>query len=682
MNGVSCDTLTDDYSLPRIFSRIISKRIRKVSEAKFYFDKSIANLYSPFHFNSMKDCISRLCSAISKKEKVMIFSDRDADGLCSLSLMNDFLKAKGVQAILRIPDDDDGHGLNPKIVECAAGDSVSLIIALDCGSTQKDEIAYAVEKGIDVIVIDHHLMRSDSRPDCMVINPKDASCGYPFAGLSACGVCAKVVWAYEFSQLADYDREMFFADASLTGEKGSMDVISMRNFVSGEITTISFDSFDDLLNSGIIKSMSGRRLFVFDDNALFRFLSDKIEVLSLKSVASVFLKDTASDGLNRLFGKFRNRMMASRPVEILPWLYKRSYLRSHPSIAGDWLRFLDLTAISAIADMVPMREENLILVKHGLDQLNRRCRKSLLGFLSVKSLCEKRIDENDVAFSIVPAINAPWRMERADVGLQLFSQSDLNIIDIYSREALNLNEKRKSFCRNYMDMVKDDVLNSIGESDGCLIHIVSDELPHGLTGLMANALKNEYGIATMTISTKGGRITGSLRLDANATDALAESSSLLSDFGGHASAAGFCIDSEDKIPNLISDIRKYVASMPETDAMQSECDIEVNEGDIPDDIFEQLEMVSPFGMENELPRIMISGISPAAFDIMKGKERPHLQAMLSCENGFSIQCIYWNKGDALVQIASYESLTVIAVPKKSFFKGNCKRYFEILEIKF
>ncbi|HAL18112.1 MAG TPA: hypothetical protein DCO86_00560 [Spirochaetaceae bacterium] len=680
MSGVSCDTLTDDYSLPRFFSQIVSKRIRGVSEAKFYFDKSIANLHSPFCFESMKGCISRLSAAISKKENVMILSDRDADGLCSLSLMNDFLKAKGVRAVLRVSDDDDGRGLNPKIVESAVESSVSLIIMLDCGSTQKEEIAFAMGKGIDVMVLDHHLMRSDSRPNCIVVNPKSSSCNYPFADLSACGVCSKAVWAYEFSQLDDYDRELLFADASLTGEKGSMEIIAMRNFVSGEVVTVHFDSFDNLLKSGFIEGMKGRRLFVLDDNALFRFLSDKLEILSLKSIAGRISNEAASGDLNRLFDKFRNRMMASRPVEVLLWLYKRCYLRLHPSIAGDWLRFLDLAAISAIADMVPMREENLILVKLGLDQLNKRCRKSLLGFLSVKSLCEKRIDENDVAFSIAPAINAPWRMERADVGLQLFSQSDLNIIDIFSREALDLNDKRRSFCRNFMDRIRDDVLNSISESGGNLTCIVSGELPHGLTGLVANALKNEYGIAALTISTKGGAITGSLRLDANAAEALAESSSLLSDFGGHASAAGFRIDSEDKIPSLICNIRKYVAALPKTNVVQSEYDIEVKWQDIPDDVFEQLDMVSPFGIGNELPRIMVSGISPASFDIIKGKERPHLQAALSVRNGFSIQCVFWNKGDMLAQINSYESVDAVAVPRKSFFKGNCKRYFEILEI--
>ena len=677
-----CDILTEYCGLPPISSRIVSDRVGDLREAACFFSRNLADLNSPFLFRSIALCVSRLAKAIAEKEKVMIFSDRDADGLCSLSLVNDFLKSKGLRPILRIPEDDAGCGISRKDIDDASSCSVALLILLDCGSSQAEEISYASGLGIDVMVLDHHLVSADRRPNCLIVNPKDSGDAYPFPHLSACAVCSKLIWAFEYSMTGDYDSELIFADACHDGAKIVLETVFMRNFVAGVPEKHVFDSLDELDDSEFCRQNGDRIVFVLDDNDIFRRLCKHMKVLSLKAAIGKYFNDVRSLNLRELSERNRPKTIGKRPVEILAWYYKRYYLRSHPRISSDWISCLDLVAVSSIADMVPLRGENLVLVSNGIAQLNKRRRGCFLGILSAKRLCERILDEKDIAMDVVPVVNAPWRMGHAEIGLKLFSETNLNMLDIYSREALEANERRRSYCRSFLKFNGDGIRQSYDDAGGSMVFVVSDELLHGLTGLVANALKDEYGCPAVAVSAKDGRVTGSLRMDGRAMEALGKAKAFLSDYGGHFSAAGFSIASKDMIPRFLSSVLSFVRAGAGNDPVRAkpDYDLSVPSDGIPCDIFEQLEMIGPFGHENEIPRLRICGMRADLFSMIKGKENPHLQAMVSISGVCAIQFMFWNKGAMLREIGRFGNVDVIAMPRKSYVKGRCKRYFEILDI--
>ena len=154
------------------------------------------NLIDPFTLPDMDIAVERIGTAVENGEKIGIFGDFDADGVTSTALMYLYLKSVGADVVFYLPvRNKEGYGLNFSAIDNFISQNVSLIITVDNGISAFDEIAYANEKGIDVVVTDHH-MQGDILPDAVaIVNPhrKDSECEYSeWAGV---GVAFKLVCA-------------------------------------------------------------------------------------------------------------------------------------------------------------------------------------------------------------------------------------------------------------------------------------------------------------------------------------------------------------------------------------------------------------------------------------------------------------------------------------------------------
>ena len=136
----------------------------------------------------MKKGVTRLVDAIAKGEKICVWGDYDADGISSLALAFNFLRNLGITPAIRIPTREEGYGLHIEGINGLHKEGVRLLVSLDCGSSNVEEIARANELGIDTIVIDHHEMGSELPPAHAVINPKRKDSAFPTRDLAACGV--------------------------------------------------------------------------------------------------------------------------------------------------------------------------------------------------------------------------------------------------------------------------------------------------------------------------------------------------------------------------------------------------------------------------------------------------------------------------------------------------------------
>ncbi len=151
--------------------------------------------YDPFLLLNMKAGVDLLLSEINSGHRICIYGDYDADGVTSICILSHIIGMLTDNFTYYIPSRfDEGYGLNKEAIARIREDGADLLITVDCGSTSYDEVEYAKELGMKVIVTDHHSV-DDARPDCIFINPKQRDCPYPFKELAGCGVAFKMAQA-------------------------------------------------------------------------------------------------------------------------------------------------------------------------------------------------------------------------------------------------------------------------------------------------------------------------------------------------------------------------------------------------------------------------------------------------------------------------------------------------------
>lgn len=165
----------------------------------------LSNMYDPFLMNEMKHAVTRILKAIQRNEHIHIFGDYDCDGITSSSILYLALKELGAVVTTQLPLRSEGYGLSMNAVQ-QLPENISLIITVDNGSSAHDALRTAKEKGIDVIVTDHHEVLND-RPDCLVfLNPKRKDNTYPFSDLCGADVALKLIQAIYITLNRDWIR--------------------------------------------------------------------------------------------------------------------------------------------------------------------------------------------------------------------------------------------------------------------------------------------------------------------------------------------------------------------------------------------------------------------------------------------------------------------------------------------
>lgn len=174
--------------------------------------------HNPMLLPDMGKAVERLVRAFEKQEKIHIFSDYDADGIPGAVLLYDALRILGYQNVsVYIPHrHNEGFGLNVPAIDTIAAAGTTLVITIDCGSTDTEEVVRAVEHGIDVIITDHHEVPDVSPPAFALINPKRADSRYPFKELCGAAVAFKLAKALmsddAFSKIVTDGQEKWLLD--------------------------------------------------------------------------------------------------------------------------------------------------------------------------------------------------------------------------------------------------------------------------------------------------------------------------------------------------------------------------------------------------------------------------------------------------------------------------------------
>ncbi len=139
-----------------------------------FLEPRLKNLADPFLLPNMQAAVDRLFAAHAAREPLVIFGDYDVDGVTSTTLLYEFLTALGWQVHCYLPHRmDEGYGLSQSGVEnCLQKFPVNLLLAVDCGSTAYDQIAWLRERGVDVLVLDHHQVSDPAPVAVALVNPQ------------------------------------------------------------------------------------------------------------------------------------------------------------------------------------------------------------------------------------------------------------------------------------------------------------------------------------------------------------------------------------------------------------------------------------------------------------------------------------------------------------------------------
>ncbi|MBW5447903.1 single-stranded-DNA-specific exonuclease RecJ [Cohnella sp. CFH 77786] len=180
--------------IPLLASRVLVSRGFSEEEAAFFFRPAdVEGLENPLLMKGMPEAAERIRRAIADGERIRVYGDYDADGVTSTALMIRLFGSLGANFDTYIPHRSlEGYGLNLPAVDAAAGAGISLIVTVDNGISAVEPIAYAREKGIDVVVTDHHEPPAILPDAVALVNPKQPDCDYPFKGLCGAGVAFKL----------------------------------------------------------------------------------------------------------------------------------------------------------------------------------------------------------------------------------------------------------------------------------------------------------------------------------------------------------------------------------------------------------------------------------------------------------------------------------------------------------
>jgi len=189
--------LAAEFGIPLPIAQIlVNRRITESESAQRFLYGSTADLYNPHLMGGMKKAVERVLGAIERSEKILIFGDYDVDGVLSVVMLHKALESLGADVGYFIPERlKEGYGLKDGHIEVATGRGAHLVISVDCGIKANGFVRKAKEKGIDVIITDHHLPGPELPGALAILNPLVPGSDYPDKNLAGVGVVFKLIQA-------------------------------------------------------------------------------------------------------------------------------------------------------------------------------------------------------------------------------------------------------------------------------------------------------------------------------------------------------------------------------------------------------------------------------------------------------------------------------------------------------
>ncbi|MGO2318363.1 MAG: single-stranded-DNA-specific exonuclease RecJ [Vibrio toranzoniae] len=441
------DTSVLPAHLPDLLKRIyVSRGIDSADQ----LETAAKGLHSYQKLGGIDAAVELLFNAIQQQKRIIIVGDFDADGATSSALSVLALRMLGSSNVdYLVPNRfEDGYGLSPEVVEQAIELGAEVIMTVDNGVSSIEGVRFAKEKGLEVLVTDHHLPGNELPMVDAMVNPNLESCAFPSKALAGVGVAFYLMMAL---------------------------CVHMRK---------------------------------------------------------------------------------------LNWFAERGM--TEPKL----MELIDLVALGTVADVVPLDENNRILVHQGLQRIRAgKARPGIQALIEIAKRDAKRLVASDFGFALGPRINAAGRLDDMSFGVELLMSNNIHAARRMASELDGLNQTRKEieegmkqeamvFCER-LEFGKDDLPSGLA--------LFQRDWHQGVIGILASRIKDKYHRPVIAFADGGeGSIKGSCRSipGLHMRDALdridTQNPGLILKFGGHAMAAGLTIMEKDfeRFSQLFNDVVK------------------------------------------------------------------------------------------------------------------------------
>lgn len=657
------ESVSKKYSLDPITASIMVRRgITGGRDILYYIEDDLRFQHSPFMFAAMEDAVDRILDAKEENEKVLIFGDRDVDGVTSTTVLYDCLSSMGIDVSYKLPGGDDAYGLSMQAVEEFAANYGSLIITVDCGISNNAEIAKAAELGLDVIVVDHHNAPETLPSPAIIIDPKTENSGYPFPDISGCAVVYKLVSAIRFSQSNWYKQDVTLLNVNK--ENSAVECVKVRNLVPVSRLTQTIDqNTASLSDTNLPSYLQGQLLLAWDAKTLSQDLQSlfgdgaQFNLVDIREEAAKLFPKFASMTLTQLKGMSKMAKYGDHePTEIggfynifVTWVQK-SLAKDFPSFAQAEEKDLQLVALAALADIMPMKNENRIFVKNGLKSINSgRIRPGLRELMAELNLTGKRINSIDLSWVVVAHLNAAGRLGQPELAAKLFITDSQNERLETAKQIIELNAERKQLCVDAWNYAGIQAKASIPLHSNKLCVVIDERINRGVSGILAGRLVSTYNVPAMAVTIVDGIAIGSMRScrDYDVTQFLNKMDDLFINHGGHNFAAGFSFkrerlaEFEERIKTLSSEIK-----LGDTKDTGGDIDAEIPAQYLTPALLDISDRFEPYGEENPQLLFMAKNIRVSSGQRMGKGEKMHLKITVDCGK-YKWPCIFWNEGERL-----------------------------------
>ncbi len=657
--------LVSKYRMEPLVASIFARRgITDGKDILYFMESDMRFQHSPFSFNSMEDAVDRILQAQEEKEKVLIFGDRDVDGVTATTILHDCLRSMGIDVSYRLPVGDDAYGLSMVAVDDFAKEYGSLIITVDCGISNRAEIAHASELGIDVIVLDHHNCPSELPEHAVIVDPKLDDSGYPFHDISGAAVAFKTVSAVRFSMTPWYKQEICLLNARETDEGTSIECLKLRNLVPVDRRIdVVRPGEKSVMDTWIPTYLQGQQILVWDAEGVRRILLEtfgpgvEFNCLDIREEVSKLLPKMEKLPLRRLMQLSKiARYGNHEPTEIGGFynIYV-TYVnmcnrRNFPDFVRQEEMDLELVALAALADIMPMQDENRIFVNQALGFINSgKIRPGLLELMSKVNLLGKRVTSMDLSWVIVANLNAAGRLGRSDLAAELFLSRDPARREAVASEIQELNAQRKQLCSDGMSFCAIQAGASVPHHNGKLCVVVDERINRGVCGIIAGRLVGMYDVPALVVTVTGKIAIGSMRTcrGIKATEFLENMKGLFISYGGHNAAAGFSMEKE-RLEEFKSRLIELSSSLSLDDSSSGDYSIDA---EIPSDyltphLLEVEDIFEPFGELNPQLLFMAKNVPVSDAMVMGKGEKTHLKVIINTGK-YRWPCLFWNEGERL-----------------------------------
>ena len=509
-----CDLLTA--------SILLRRGIIHGEEIRYFLEADLRHLRNPFDLPGMEDAVDRILAAKEEGEKVLVFGDRDVDGVTSTVLVVSFLRGLGMDVSWRLPMGDDPYGLSFKAVEDFAEASGTLIITVDCGISNHGEIRQAHERSIDVIITDHHNPQEELPPALAIVNPKLADSSYPFRDLAGCGVAYKLISALRFALKSElYGQSICLLNIRPTNDAYTIEIGKMRNLVLMDrlIETV-IPGMVRITGTRLPSFLEGQQILVWDGalqkKILTKIFGPGIDVQMLDIAPEIGKEIPSVAGKSLLRSKELSRIArySSKDIselDVFISLFTSFIQRRENHFTLEDGADLQLVSIGTVADIMPLKDENRIMVRSGLEALQKTPRPGLSDLLFKLGFAGRRLGTMDISWQLGPAINAAGRMGNPDKAAALFLEKDPLKRDQLAGELIGMNEERKKLGLDAWTIVQPLAEANLKTYGGKLALAYGEEIYRGITGIMANRLVNRFKVPAVVVSFGDDTLTGSLR---------------------------------------------------------------------------------------------------------------------------------------------------------------------------